>query len=85
MFKWQSQPFKIEVKKGQKLAFCSCNLSKNGPYCDGSHSKKNTGKEPFVMEFEKDEATFICGCQHSSHRPFCDGSHKNLSHKETKK
>ncbi|MCE9617940.1 MAG: CDGSH iron-sulfur domain-containing protein [Nitrosarchaeum sp.] len=34
---WQDHPFGISVKKGETVAFCMCNNSKNGPYCDGSH------------------------------------------------
>lgn len=32
---WQDHPFGISVKKGETVAFCMCNNSKNGPYCDG--------------------------------------------------
>ena len=80
MSKWQNQPFEISVKKGEKKAFCACNLSKTGPFCDGSHAKSNSGKTPFIVEFEKDEKVYVCGCQQSGSRPFCDGSHK--THKD---
>ena len=34
---WQTHPFAIEVKAGNKISFCMCGQSKNGPYCDGTH------------------------------------------------
>ncbi len=73
---WQNEPFMIEVKKGEKKAFCACGLSKTGPYCDGSH--KGTGKAPYVLTFDEDKTIYACGCQKSSNRPFCDGTHSKL-------
>lgn len=73
---WQNEPFEIEVKKGETKAFCACNQSKNGPFCDRSH--KGTGKEPYVVTFEEDQTLYLCGCQQSKNRPFCDGTHNTL-------
>ena len=75
---WQDHPFGVSVKKGDTVAFCMCNNSKNGPYCDGSH--KGTGITPKVITFDKDDVLHACGCQHSKNRPYCDGTHKNLNH-----
>lgn len=74
---WQNKPFKMEVRSGEKKVFCMCGLSKNGPLCDGSHSREETDKTPKVITFEEDKTIFICGCCRSSNRPFCDGSHKS--------
>ena len=79
MTAWQKTPFRIDVKKGQTIKFCACGLSKNGPYCDGSHAKENTGKKPLIVTFEEDKTISACGCQASNNRPFCDGSHKKLA------
>lgn len=73
---WQNTPFAIEVKAGDKLAFCMCGQSKNGPYCDGSH--KDTGITPQVVKFDEDKKVFACGCQQSGKRPYCDGAHTRL-------
>jgi len=73
---WQNEPFEIEVKKGETKAFCACNQSKNGPYCDGSH--EGTGKTPYVITFDEDQTIYACGCQQSKNRPFCDGTHNTL-------
>ena len=73
MGKWQNQPYAIDVKAGDTKAFCSCGLSKNGPYCDGSHA--GSGKTPYVIKFDADKTIHACGCQASANRPYCDGSH----------
>ncbi|NOR73357.1 MAG: CDGSH iron-sulfur domain-containing protein [Mariprofundaceae bacterium] len=73
---WQNEPFAVEVKAGETRAFCMCGLSKNGPFCDGSHV--TTDKTPEVVTFEKDQTIHACGCQQSSNRPFCDGTHQTL-------
>lgn len=76
MTAWQSTPFAIEVNEGDTKAFCMCGLSKNGPFCDGSH--KTTDITPKVITFDEDKTIYACGCQQSNNKPFCDGSHKNL-------
>ena len=48
MARWQMEPFAIDVKIGDTKAFCACGLSKNGPYCDGSHK----GSEFVPVKFE---------------------------------
>lgn len=70
---WQNEPFVIEVKEGQTKFFCMCGLSKNGPFCDGSHS--GTEFEPMKVKFDKDKKIWACGCQKSAKRPYCDGTH----------
>ncbi|WP_298775311.1 glutamate synthase-related protein [uncultured Shewanella sp.] len=74
---WQTTPFAIVVKEGDTKAFCMCGMSKNGPFCDGSH--KGTETTPAVITFEENKTIYACGCKQSANRPFCDGSHKNLS------
>ena len=73
---WQNFPFKIDVKAGDKKAFCKCGQSKNGPYCDGSH--KGTGITPEVVQFTENKTVIICGCRTSKNGIYCDGSHKTL-------
>ncbi|WP_419904573.1 glutamate synthase-related protein [Kiloniella sp.] len=83
MTSWQNEPFAIDVKEGETKAFCMCGLSKNGPFCDGSHA--STDITPQVMSFEDDKTIYACGCQQSNKRPFCDGSHKNIKTESTPK
>ncbi len=70
---WQNEPFGIDVKAGETKAFCMCGLSKNGPYCDGSH--KETDKTPEIVTFDEDRTIYACGRQQSSNRPYCDDTH----------
>ena len=71
----QKSPFVVDENGGKK-AICSCGLSANNPYCDGSH--KGTGFSPEIVEITKDKKVAWCGCKHSSKGSMCDGSHKNL-------
>ena len=70
---WQNEPFIFEVKAGESKHYCMCGLSKNGPFCDGSHS--TTDIEPKAVTYDKDKTVYACGCQQSANRPFCDGTH----------
>lgn len=76
MTTWQNEPFAVDVKAGDTKAFCMCGLSKNGPFCDGSHS--TTDKTPDVVKFDADKTLYVCGCQQSGNRPYCDGTHTKL-------
>jgi CDGSH-type Zn-finger protein len=40
----RSEPYKVE-KGGETIWICGCGLSKNKPFCDGSH-KKTRDEEP---------------------------------------
>ena len=71
----QKSPFVMDEKAGKK-AFCSCGLSANNPYCDGSH--KGTGFSAEIVKITEDRKVAWCGCKNSKKRAFCDGSHKNL-------
>ncbi len=73
---WQNEPFAIEVKAGDTKAFCMCGLSKNGPFCDGSHA--TTDITPEVVKFDADKTVHVCGCTQSKNRPYCDGTHASL-------
>ncbi|MEI8347546.1 MAG: CDGSH iron-sulfur domain-containing protein [Pseudomonadota bacterium] len=76
MVGWQKTPLKLDVKKGETKIFCSCDGSKNAPFCDGSH--RGTDKTPWVHTFDGDKTVYVCCCKGSKKRPFCDGTHKNL-------
>jgi CDGSH-type Zn-finger protein len=71
------RPWVGECESGT-LAFCACGESENKPYCDGSHSRKKTGKTPHIVELTETQRVAICQCGTSGTKPFCDGSHKKL-------
>ena len=73
----QKAPYVKDEKPG-KYAWCACGHSKNQPYCDGSHSKMNTGITPIIVELTEAKKVPWCGCKQSKTKPYCDGTHKHL-------
>ena len=73
----QNKPYVCAEKAGRK-AWCACGESERQPYCDGSHSRKGTGKSPIIVELTEDKTVAWCGCRQSKNKPFCDGTHKSL-------
>ena len=43
--KW---PLKVNLEEGKKYFWCACGLSKNQPFCDGSH--KDTDFKDFSVD-----------------------------------
>jgi CDGSH-type Zn-finger protein len=71
----QKSPYVMDVEPGN-YAWCSCGLSTNQPYCNGSH--KGTGFNPIVEKVTEAKKIAWCGCKNSGNSPFCDGSHSKL-------
>jgi len=69
-----NQPIEVTLKKGQKIAWCTCGRSKDQPYCDGSH--RGTDFRPLMFSPPADENAWLCQCKHTNNPPYCDGSHK---------
>ena len=69
-------PVMIDLKKGENYAWCSCGMSTNQPWCNGSHKK--TSFNPLIFSSEESEKSAICTCKHTKNPPYCDGSHMNL-------
>jgi CDGSH-type Zn-finger protein len=72
----QTGPYPVEVEAGKSYFWCSCGLSANQPFCDGSH--KTTSLTPIRMEATESTTIYFCGCKHTATPPFCDGSHSRL-------
>jgi CDGSH-type Zn-finger protein len=68
-------PIGIDETPGQK-AYCACGWSASLPYCDGSHSRMDTGCRPFLCEVAEPGKKWICQCHRTGNAPWCDGSHK---------
>jgi CDGSH-type Zn-finger protein len=72
----QKGPYPVEVEGGKSYYWCSCGLSKNQPFCDGSH--QGTGLSPKKFEPTESKTVYLCGCKSSKSGVFCDGSHTAL-------
>ena len=70
------EPAEVVLQKGKIYAWCACGLSKNQPFCDGSHKKGDL--RPKVFKAEKKETSYLCQCKQTDDAPFCDGSHNSL-------
>ena len=69
-------PAKAELEPGKNYAWCACGLSKNQPFCDGSH--KTTDLKPVIFKVEEKKTAYLCQCKHTKNPPYCDGTHKSL-------
>ena len=72
----QKAPYIVNETKGKK-AWCACGMSKNQPFCDGTH--KGSGLVPLKYTAEKAGDYWLCACKHSGKKPLCDGTHKTLA------
>lgn len=71
------EPIPVKVEEGKDYWWCACGLSKNQPFCDGSH--KAEGKfEPVKWTAPKSGERWFCTCKQTAKAPFCDSSHKAL-------
>jgi CDGSH-type Zn-finger protein len=72
----QKGPYPVEVEAGKSYFWCSCGLSANQPFCDGSH--KTTDHTPVKFEATESKTVYFCGCKHTASPVMCDGSHAKL-------
>lgn len=56
--------------------WCACGLSKDQPFCDGSH--QGTEFEPVELKIDSKHNVALCMCKRTSDKPRCDGSHAKL-------
>ncbi len=68
-------PVVLDLKAGTYW-WCHCGLSKDQPFCDGSH--KGTKFGPSKLEVTEQKKVALCQCKHTKNQPLCDGSHKDL-------
>ncbi|MEO0377718.1 MAG: CDGSH iron-sulfur domain-containing protein [Cyanobacteria bacterium P01_A01_bin.17] len=57
-------------------AWCTCGLSENQPFCNGSH--QGTGFTPMTFELDEEQQVALCQCKYTDNPPDCDGSHAKL-------
>lgn len=67
--------FRIKLEVGKDYYYCACGLSKNQPFCDGSH--KGSKFTPLKFTASKED-NYLCQCRRSANLPYCDGTHQKL-------
>ena len=71
----QKSPYIVTLEPGTHY-WCACGLSKNQPFCDGSHTESSVGPKEVVIKKKQEVA--LCGCKQTKNPPYCDGSHNDL-------
>lgn len=71
----QKAPYACDLEPGSYW-WCACGLSKNQPFCDGSH--KGTDINPVEHKVTAKSTVWFCGCKRTSGPPLCDGTHGRL-------
>ena len=66
----------VDLEPGKTYYYCTCGLSANQPFCDGSH--QGTEFTPHAFEVEEAKKYPLCQCKRTADKPFCDGTHKEL-------
>jgi CDGSH-type Zn-finger protein len=69
-------PIKVNLEAGKTYHWCSCGLSQNQPFCDGSH--KSTEFKPLAWQATESKEAWLCQCKRTKNAPYCDGTHKTL-------
>ena len=68
--------YEVDVEPGKEYWWCSCGLSKDQPFCDGSH--KGTEFKPKSFTVGAHLTLYLCGCKRTTDAPYCDGTHAML-------
>ena len=71
----EDKPKCVQVEAGKTYAWCSCALSQDQPFCDGSH--KGTEHRPVVFKPDASGDAWLCMCKKTKNAPYCDGSHNS--------
>ncbi len=70
-------PAKVALEAGKDYWWCACGMSKNQPFCDGTH--KGSGLVPMKYTAEKTADYWLCACKQTTKASICDGTHKTLT------
>jgi len=73
-------PIGVEVEEGKTYYWCTCGLSKNQPFCDGSHA--GTEFKPMAWTAPESKEVYLCACKRTKNALFCDGTHTEIEDKK---
>lgn len=68
----RNSPYAVQVEEGREYLWCSCGLSADQPWCDGSHA--GSGFEPIAFVAPISGEFYLCGCKRSDNKPYCFGN-----------
>lgn len=71
----KKEPAMVKIGPGE-YHWCACGLSKNQPFCDGSH--EGTGFGPATITLSEERELPLCQCKRTKMPPLCDGTHAKL-------
>lgn len=71
-----TKPIAVELEAGKEYYWCKCGLSKDQPWCDGSH--RSTDIKPMRFTADETGTAYLCQCKHTKNPPHCDGTHARL-------
>jgi glutamate synthase domain-containing protein 2/CDGSH-type Zn-finger protein len=77
-----TKPKAVMLEAGQDYHWCACGLSRNQPFCDGSH--RNTPFTPLAFTAEESGEAHLCMCKRTGNAPYCDGAHTKLDSEDAK-
>jgi sterol desaturase/sphingolipid hydroxylase (fatty acid hydroxylase superfamily)/CDGSH-type Zn-finger protein len=69
------EPIAVVLEKGKKYLWCRCGMSRNQPYCDGTHH--GTKFTPLLFEAKVSNNVKLCNCKQTKAPPYCDNSHQH--------
>lgn len=64
---------RVDLEEGKEYLYCSCGLSDNQPFCDGSHQGTIFKPVKFKPNYKK---CYLCLCKRTKNPPYCDNTHK---------
>lgn len=69
-------PADVYLEADKIYLYCACGMSKNQPFCDGTHH--GSKYKPISFSVKRSGKVKLCNCKKAANAPFCDNTHENL-------